>query len=62
MSCLRPILDYSSVVCDSCSKYEKDCIERIQLEAAIFVTGTRRSISTKPYMITVYDQLVLNHI
>ena len=50
-SCLRPILEYSSVVWDNCSKYEKDRLERMQLEAARIVTGTTRSISTIKFIL-----------
>lgn len=45
ISFLRPILEYGSVVWDNCSQYEKDRLEKIQLEAARIVTGTTRSIS-----------------
>jgi len=34
ISFLRPILEFSSIVWDNCSKYEKDRLERMQLEAA----------------------------
>jgi len=34
ISFLRPILEYSSVVWDNCSKHEKDRLERMQLEAS----------------------------
>ena len=50
---VRPILEYSSVVWDNCSKYEKDRLERMQLEAARIVTGTSRSIST----IQLYNEI-----
>ena len=50
---VRPILEYSSVVWDNCSKYEKDPLERMQLEAARIVTGTSRSIST----IQLYNEI-----
>ena len=50
-SCLRPILEYSSVVWDNCSKYEKDRLERMQLEAARIVTDATRSISTIKFIL-----------
>ena len=50
---VRPILEYSSVFWDNCSKYEKGRLERIQPEAARIVTGTTRSIST----IKVYNEI-----
>ena len=53
ISFLRPILEYSSVVWDNCSKYEKDRLKRMQLEAARIVTGTTRSICT----ITLYNEI-----
>ena len=53
ISFLRPVLEYSSVVWDNCSKYEKDRLERMGLEAARNVTGTTRSIST----IQLYNEI-----
>ena len=34
LSFLRPILEYASVVWDSCTQYEKESLEKIQHEAA----------------------------
>ena len=45
LSFLRPILEYASVVWDSCSQYDKDSLEKIQHEAARIVTGLTRSCS-----------------
>ena len=45
VSFLRPILEYSSVVWDNCTQYEKNRLEKVQIEAAIIVTGTTRSIT-----------------
>jgi len=45
VSFLRPILEYSSVVWDNCTQYEKDRLEKVQIEAARIVTGTTRSIT-----------------
>ena len=42
---LRPILEYSSVVWDNCTQYEKDRLEKVQIEAARIVTGTTRYIT-----------------
>jgi len=53
ISFLRPILEYSSVLWDNCSKYEKHRLERMHLEAARIVTGTTPSIST----IHLYDDI-----
>ena len=41
---LRPHLEYGSVVCASCTTYEKDSLEKIQYEAACMVTGITRSV------------------
>jgi Reverse transcriptase (RNA-dependent DNA polymerase) len=45
LSYLRPILEYASVVWDSCTLYEQDILEKIQYEAARIVTGLTRSVS-----------------
>ncbi len=45
ISYMRPILEYSSVVWDGCSDYEKSTLEKIQNEAARIVTGLTRSVS-----------------
>ena len=45
VSFLRPILEYASVVWDNCTFYEKDKLEKIQIEAGRIVTGLTRSTS-----------------
>ena len=45
VSFLRPLLEYASVVWDGCTLYEKENLEKIQLEAARIVTGLTRSVS-----------------
>ena len=45
LSFLRPILEYASVVWDNCTLYEKDNLEKIQIEAGRIVTGLTRSAS-----------------
>ena len=45
VSYLRPIIEYASLVWDSCTNYEKDTLEKIQYEAARVVTGLTRSVS-----------------
>ena len=45
ISYLRPLLEYASSVWDNCNNFEKDKLEKIQLEAARIVTGTTRSTS-----------------
>ena len=37
---IRPILEYGDVIWDNCAQYEKNEIEKIQLEAARIATGT----------------------
>ena len=44
-SFIRPILEYGDVVWDNCSQYEKQEIEKVQIEAARIVTGTTKLIS-----------------
>ena len=45
LSFLRPILECASVVWDNCTLYEKDNLEKIQIEAGRIVTGLTRSAS-----------------
>lgn len=45
ISYLRPILEYASVLWDSCTIHEKDTLEKLQYEAARIVTGLTRSVS-----------------
>ena len=45
ISFLRPVLEYSAVVWDGCTLYEKESLENIQHEAARIVTGLTRSVS-----------------
>ena len=45
ISFLRPVLEYSVVVWDGCTLYEKESLEKIQHEAARIVTGLIRSVS-----------------
>ena len=42
---IRPILEYGDVIWDNCAQYEKNEIEKIQLEAARIATGTTKLIS-----------------
>lgn len=44
-SYMRPLLEYASVVWDSCTIYEKTRLEQVQYEAARVVTGLTRSVS-----------------
>ena len=45
ISYLRPILEYASILWDSCTVNEKETIEKIQYEAARIVTGLTRSVT-----------------
>ena len=42
---IRPLLEYGDVIWDNCSQYEKQELEKIQLEAARIATGTTKLIS-----------------
>jgi hypothetical protein len=46
ISFIRPVLEYSDVVWDNCCQYEKDELDKIQLEAARIVTGCTKLVST----------------
>ena len=46
-SFIRPILEYADIVWDSFTQYEKNELEKIQVEAAMIVTGATRSCSNK---------------
>ena len=37
---IRPLLEYADVIWDNCTQYEKDDLEKIQIEAARIATGT----------------------
>ena len=45
ISFIRPLLEYTDVVWDNCTRYEVEAIEKIQLEAARIVTGTTKLVS-----------------
>ena len=45
ISYMRPILEYASILWDGCSIYDRDALEKLQLEAARVVTGLTRSVS-----------------
>ncbi len=44
-SYMRPIIEYASIVWDSCTNYEQESLEKLQYEAARVVTGLTRSVS-----------------
>ena len=43
---VRPILEYSDIIWDNCTQYEKDELDKIQLEAARIVSGTTKLVSS----------------
>ena len=45
ISFVRPTLECTNIVWDSCTQYEIKAIERIQIEAARIVTGATRLVS-----------------
>ena len=50
----RPILEYGDVIWDNCAQYEKNEIEKIQLEAASIATGTTKLIYTEGKKLSNY--------
>ena len=44
ISFIRPVLEYAFVVWDSCSTYNVNRLEKLQIEAARIVTGLTRSV------------------
>ena len=42
---IRPLLEYANVIWDNCTQYEKDDLEKIQIEAARIATGTTKLVS-----------------
>ena len=44
-SYMLPIVEYSSVVWDGCSEQDSVTLQKVQNEAARFVTGLTRSVS-----------------
>ena len=43
---VRPILEYSDIIWDNCTQYEKDELDKMQLEAARIVSGTTKLVSS----------------
>ena len=43
---VQPILEYSDIIWDNCTQYEKDELDTIQLEAARIVSGTTKLVSS----------------
>ena len=44
-SFIRPILEYASIIWGNCTQYEQNEIEKIQVEASRFVSGTNKLVS-----------------
>ena len=42
---IRPVLEYGNGIWDNCTQYEKDDLEKIQIEAARIATGTTKLVS-----------------
>ena len=42
---IRPLLEYADVIWDNCTQYEKDELEKIQIEAARIATGATKLVS-----------------
>lgn len=51
ISYMRPILEYTAVVWDSCTNYEQESLEKLQYEAARVVTGLKVVRHDVPYNI-----------
>ena len=45
VSYLCPIIEYASIIRDSCTNYEKESVDKFQYEALRVVTGLTRSVS-----------------
>ncbi len=58
LSFIRPLLEYADVVWDNCTRYEKDSLEKVQIEAARIVTGATRLVSIEQlYVETCWETL-----
>ena len=42
---IRPLLEYGDIIWDNCTQFEKQEIEKIQIEAARIATGTTKLVS-----------------
>ena len=47
---IRPVLEYGDVLFDSCTRHEKDELEKVQQEAARIVTGATKLVSIQKLM------------
>ncbi len=58
LSYIRPLLEYSSVVWDNCSKGDKERLENVQIEAARIITGATKLCKIENiYIETGWDTL-----
>ncbi len=58
LSYIRPLLEYSSVVWDNCSKGDKERLENVQIEAARIITGATKLCKIENiYIETCWDTL-----
>ena len=61
-SFIRPILEYADIIWDNCFNYEKENVEKIQIEAGRVVTGATKSCSrAKILQETGWDSLEKRH-
>ena len=51
ISFIRPILEYGNEIWDNCQQYEKDDLEKVQIEAARIATGTTKLVSIALYTV-----------
>ena len=51
ISFIRPILEYGNEIWVNCQLYEKDDLEKIQIEAARIATGTTKLVSIALYIV-----------
>ena len=42
---IRPLLEYGDIIWDNCTQYEKQELEKVQIEAARIATGTTKLVS-----------------
>ena len=47
---IRPVSEYTNVVCDKCTHCEKEELEKIQNEAGRIVTGTTKLVSKHAFL------------
>ena len=50
---IRPLLEYGDVIRDKCTQYEKQELDKIQIEVAGIFTGTKKLVSLH----SVYNEI-----